>query len=74
MRHGLPFLNGVGRVGKSSIAKALQAITTEPFLRIAMNASIDMLPKGMIGHPGDGIIFEAARIRTSQLLPSRPGR
>jgi hypothetical protein len=49
-------LNGVGSVGKSSIAKAFQTITTEPFLHIAMDAFIDMLPKGMIGHP-DGISF-----------------
>jgi chloramphenicol 3-O phosphotransferase len=53
-------LNGVGSVGKSSIAKALQTITTEPFLHIAMDAFIEMLPEGMIGHP-DGSVIEAAQ-------------
>jgi chloramphenicol 3-O phosphotransferase len=53
-------LNGVGSVGKSSVAKALQTITTQPFLHIAMDAFIDMLPEGMIGHP-DGLNFETAQ-------------
>jgi chloramphenicol 3-O phosphotransferase len=48
-------LNGVDSVGKSSVAKALQAITTEPFLYIAMAAFIEMLPTGMIGHLMGGI-------------------
>jgi chloramphenicol 3-O phosphotransferase len=38
-------LNGVGSVGKSSIAKALQAITSEPFLHVQMDAFLDMLPE-----------------------------
>ncbi len=50
-------LNGVGSVGKSSIARALQAITAKPFLHVAVDAFIDMLPERMIGHP-DGVIFE----------------
>jgi len=55
-------LNGVGSVGKSSVAKALQTITTEPFLHVAMDAFIDMLPEGMIGHP-DGLTFAASQDR-----------
>jgi chloramphenicol 3-O phosphotransferase len=51
------FLNGVGSAGKSAIAKALQAIATEPFLRVAMDAFLEMLPEGLLGHP-DGIVFE----------------
>lgn len=51
------FLNGVGSAGKSAIAKALQAITTEPFLHVAMDAFFAMLPEGMLGHP-HGIVFE----------------
>lgn len=50
-------LNGVGSAGKSSIAKALQTITREPFLHIQMDAFLDMLPPAMIGHP-DGLVFE----------------
>jgi chloramphenicol 3-O phosphotransferase len=50
-------LNGVGSVGKSSIAKALQTITTERFLHVALDAFIDMLPESSFGH-ADGIIFE----------------
>jgi len=50
-------LNGTGSVGKSSTARALQAITAEPFLHAAMDAFLEMLPLRMIGHP-DGMIFE----------------
>ncbi len=53
-------LNGVGSVGKSSTARALQTITAEPFLRVQMDAFFDMLPDAMIGHP-DGVIFETVR-------------
>jgi chloramphenicol 3-O phosphotransferase len=50
-------LNGVGSAGKSSIAKALQAITRDVFLHVQMDAFFDMLPKASIGHP-DGVTFE----------------
>jgi len=40
-------LNGVGSVGKSSTAQALQAITLKPFLHVAMDTFIDMPPQGM---------------------------
>jgi hypothetical protein len=50
-------LNGVGSVGKSSTARALQTITAEPFPHVAMDAFIDVLPEGMFGHP-DGLNFE----------------
>ena len=53
-------LNGVGSVGKSATAKALQAITSAPFLRVSMDAFFEMLPEGMIGHP-DGVVFEATK-------------
>lgn len=51
-------LNGTGSVGKSSTARALQAITAEPFLHVAMDAFLDMMPQAMFGHP-DGMVFEA---------------
>jgi chloramphenicol 3-O phosphotransferase len=52
-------LNGVGSVGKSSTARALQTLTAEPFLHVAMDAFIDMLPPALLGHP-DGLLFEPA--------------
>ena len=53
-------LNGVGSVGKSSIAKALQGITAEPFLHVAMDAFLEMMPESLFGHP-DGLIFETVQ-------------
>ncbi len=50
-------LNGVGSAGKSTIAKALQAITAEPFLHVEMDAFLEMLPEASFGHP-DGVTFE----------------
>jgi chloramphenicol 3-O phosphotransferase len=50
-------LNGVGSAGKGSIAKALQAITAEPFLHVEMDAFLNMMPEHLWNHP-DGIIFE----------------
>ena len=45
-------LNGVGSVGKSSIARALQAITAEPFLHVQMDSFFEMLPAHLQDHPG----------------------
>src|SRR5262249_1036798 len=50
-------LNGVGSAGKSSIAKALQAMTARPFLHVPMDAFIDMMPEDSFGHP-DWLVFE----------------
>ena len=50
-------LNGVGSAGKSSIAKALQAITSENFLHVEMDAFLQMLPEASFGRP-DGLTFE----------------
>jgi chloramphenicol 3-O phosphotransferase len=47
-------INGAGSSGKSSIARALQEITTEPFLYVAMDAFLEMLPEALQNHP-DGI-------------------
>jgi len=44
-------LNGVGSVGKSSIARALQEIASSPFLHVQMDAFIEMLPKAYLDHP-----------------------
>lgn len=53
-------LNGVGSAGKSSIAKALQAITAEPFLHVAMDTFLEMMPSRYWDHP-DGIVFETVQ-------------
>jgi chloramphenicol 3-O phosphotransferase len=50
-------LNGVGSAGKGSIAKALQAMTREPFLHVQMDAFLDMLPEASWGQ-ADWITFE----------------
>ena len=50
------FLNGVGSVGKSAVAKALQLITREPFLHIEMDAFLDMMPQAFQDHP-EGLSF-----------------
>ncbi len=49
-------LNGVGSSGKSSIARALQAITAEPFLHVQMDTFLEMLPERYQDHP-DGLTF-----------------
>jgi chloramphenicol 3-O phosphotransferase len=51
------FLNGVGSVGKSSIAKALQMLTAEPFLHVAMDSFLEMLPLAMQDHR-DSFLYE----------------
>ena len=65
-------LNGVGSVGKSSTARALQAITAEPFLYVAMDAFLDMLPPTMLGHP-DGLIFEATQDQGRPVVTIKTG-
>ncbi len=37
-------LNGVGSVGKSTIAKALQEIAHDSFLHVPMDSFLEMLP------------------------------
>ncbi|MFZ5674615.1 MAG: chloramphenicol phosphotransferase CPT family protein [Pseudomonadota bacterium] len=53
-------LNGVGSAGKSSIARALQEITTRPFLHVPMDSFLDMLPAAYLDHP-DGFMFETGQ-------------
>ena len=45
-------LNGVGSVGKSSIARALQAIAREPFLHVRMDELVrTKIPVDYVGTP-----------------------
>lgn len=50
-------LYGVGSVGKSSTARALQVLAARPFLHVSMDAFLDMLPAAIFGHP-EGLVFE----------------
>ena len=49
-------LNGVGSVGKSSIARALQDLSPEVWLHVQMDAFLDMLPARYTSHP-EGLRF-----------------
>ncbi|WP_374574076.1 chloramphenicol phosphotransferase CPT family protein [Phenylobacterium sp.] len=51
-------LNGSSSAGKSSVAKALQRLAAKPFLHVAMDHFLDMLPERTLNHP-DGITFQA---------------
>ena len=65
-------LNGVGSAGKGSIAKALQAITTDPFLHVEMDAFLNMLPESSFGDP-DGLIFETTQDGGKPLVSNKAG-
>lgn len=43
-------LNGAGSAGKTSLARALQRITATPFLYVAMDSFLEMLPPGLWDH------------------------
>jgi chloramphenicol 3-O phosphotransferase len=49
-------LNGVGSVGKSTLARAVQARAQVPFLHVAMDEFLEMLPTALQDHP-DGICY-----------------
>ncbi|QIG50987.1 chloramphenicol phosphotransferase [Nordella sp. HKS 07] len=65
-------LNGVGSVGKSSIARALQEITTLPFLHVSMDSFLDMLPAAYWDHP-DGFTFETILQEGSPVVVIKSG-
>ena len=71
-RQQIIILNGIGSVGKSSTAKALQAITSKPFLHVAMDAFLDMLPENMLAHP-DGLMFEVSQDGGKPIIAIRSG-
>lgn len=52
-------LNGASSVGKSATARAIQEIAADPFLHIAMDDFLGMLPPRVLG-AADGIVFEPA--------------
>ena len=61
-------LNGVGSSGKSSIAKALQTMTAEPFLHVQMDVFVEMLPEALQDHP-DGFAFETTQVEAHPVSP-----
>ena len=71
-RAQIVILNGVGSVGKSSTAKTIQGITSKPFLHVAMDALLDMLPKTMLSHP-EGLMFEASQDDGKPIVTVRSG-
>lgn len=65
-------LNGVGSVGKSSIAKGLQSIAREPFLHLEMDAFFAMMPERYQDHP-EGVSFETEKQRGHPSVVIRTG-
>jgi len=65
-------LNGVGSVGKSSIAQALQRIAGAPYLHVEMDAFLDMLPQGYLDHP-DGLTFTPLQQEGKPAIAIRSG-
>ncbi len=56
-RSKIILLNGVGSVGKTSTARAIQAVAIRPLLHVAMDAFLEMMPQTLFGHP-DGLVFD----------------
>lgn len=65
-------LNGVGSAGKTSIAKALQRITSRPFLHVAMDAFLEMLPASYLDH-SEGLKFEPIEEAGARVVAIRVG-
>ncbi|SMF58722.1 chloramphenicol 3-O phosphotransferase [Tistlia consotensis] len=65
-------LNGSSSAGKSSIAKALQEIAAEPWLHVAMDDFLDMLPAACWGH-AQGVVFEPVEEAGAAALAVRSG-
>lgn len=65
-------LNGAGSAGKSSIARALQAVAATPFLHVQMDAFFDMLPAAYRDH-ADTFAFEAGEDGGRPVVAIRSG-
>lgn len=65
-------LNGASSVGKSSIAKALQAIADETWLHVAMDAFLDMMPERSYVD-GEGFTFETGEIDGKPIVTVQAG-
>jgi chloramphenicol 3-O phosphotransferase len=67
------FLNGVGSVGKTSIAKELQSILEEAYLLVGVDQFIDMMPEKYINNP-DGILFKEIKINNNPAIEIHTGK
>jgi chloramphenicol 3-O-phosphotransferase len=67
-------LNGIGSVGKSFVAKALQALVTEPFLHVQMDAFLDMLPEAPTRTIPTHFPMKPSTKRANRWSPSRAAR
>lgn len=65
-------LNGVGSAGKSSIAKALQAIASKPYLHVQMDAFLDMLPEAYQAHP-ESFTYKTVNENGRPVVVIKPG-
>nr|AIA18477.1 Chloramphenicol phosphotransferase-like protein [uncultured bacterium] len=63
------FLNGVGSVGKTSIAKMLQSLLDEAYLHVGVDQFIDMLPEKYINN-SEGISFNPLKINQINNKPT----
>lgn len=66
------FLNDVGSVGKTSIAKMLQAILKQAYLHVGVDQFIEMMPEKYIGHY-QGINFKASQINGKPIVEITTG-
>jgi chloramphenicol 3-O phosphotransferase len=66
-------LNGVGSAGKSTIARALQAVTIEPFLHVQLDTFMDMLTDAYQQHP-DGFTYKTTHEAGKPLVAIETGR
>jgi chloramphenicol 3-O-phosphotransferase len=66
-------LNGVGSVGKTSIARALQKITTAPFLHVQLDTFMDMLPEAYHNHI-DGFAYEPVYEDGNRIVVVKTGK
>ena len=59
--------NGVGSVGKSSVARALQDISSRPLLHVSMDSFLDMLP-AKLWNNADGIMFKSTQVNDERIV------
>jgi chloramphenicol 3-O phosphotransferase len=65
-------LNGVGSSGKTSLARALQAASKDPFLHVQMDAFIAMLPARYLDDP-DGFTFASSTVDGKSIVSIQSG-
>jgi chloramphenicol 3-O phosphotransferase len=56
MRSKIIILNGTSSAGKSTLARNLQTVATQPFLHVQMDTFLEMMPPRYADHP-DGLMI-----------------